>query len=652
MGMWPSLAKYGRPRERMKTLHRNPTTLVLLVGLALGSCSEDKKPESDAKTGAEATPAGEAKPKGDAPADEDAAQAESKKAAATPAAPAGDLAAVAPASSVQTHKMLEHSGAVAHVVFKNPTSLVDNVREKLVPSAYQAFVKIDMAKASAAGMFEGSGKLVENVRLDQPVGCVLVDSDVVEYPVACIVGYTGGASTFATDLGTFGKQDDAKGHTAHFQFGGQDLFIDELGEFVAVTNHEKLLEQSKSYLTTNLIERAPTLSTELELVAYPAVALKRFEKELEPLFETMASGPTLPGAFGDMMAEFQGISAKHNRELYQEMEELLVGIGFDSSGMMLDFEAFPAEGSGLQTRFKKTFAGPLEHEAMGRLPAASWAVVGGRNESTYFEDPAGQAVVAAFVKAYVDLTGNDRATIDTALDTHIKRMLDTYGPQSAVSILALPETSGGLVIETELETDKSDSEGWKTRSQEFTPEAVLGAEGAKKVTWAFSDGGTYEGVSIDRWTIEPTKEAHDELAKDEDYKKAVEMLGGESLVIERCEHNGIAIFTAAIGKAEPFTQAAIDALNGKGALKEDAAFKAFSAANAGVTTAAMINAQGALEWLKSIVPEEDQGDLPPAVGVDLSDVVMAGAVSEQDGSTSTTMRISQGFIDKLRDLAQ
>jgi hypothetical protein len=210
-----------------------------------------------------------------------------------------------------------------------------------------------------------------------------------------------------------------------------------------------------------------------------------------------------------------------------------------------------------------------------------------------------------------------------------------------------------MLLEAPLKDGKSGRESWKAWTAVFEPDAVLGPEAAKKVTWSFkADAATIGGTPIDRWTIELTKEAMAEIEKDSPASFSTVKAKWKSLAItiDRAEVDGRAIFVITPSDGEKYMQAAIDAAGGKGALAEDRGYKTVASKAADMSSLWAVDVKQSADLLKQLMPPDEAGKIPAALGNDLSDAFLSSSYG-RTGSQTGEFTVSQQLIDQIRALA-
>lgn len=549
---------------------------------------------------------------------------------------------------------ITRGAGLGHFMIAHPTTLLDEVRQQVAPSSLSFFVSEQVFRNYLSGSLGDRGKLADHLRLDQPLGCAVLDvpSEKEDLPIACILGYTGGVDSLLVDLGPEGKQKDAGKHSGYYKLDDQDVYIDAVGELVAISNQPNVFEAAKGYLSDVMIARASAIDVDIEVVAFPSAAFKRYEQPLTEFIKQTQGAATPAGDSGleKSIADYSQEANEKTIEQIKNSEQIQVGLGLDGQGLMASWMAVPVPGSEMETRNKALAGAGVSAENIAKLPAASWALMAAKSLEMDAQGSLRNAGVSLAVSAIVERTGRERGEVEQQINTLLAEFQALYGTESVSSLMHIPDTDGGLVIEVPLKEAQSGRDSWKAWSEKFTPASVLGADGAKKVTWKFqADAATYEEVPIDRWVIEPTPEGSKELKKEaKDWEKRTK---GYKLVVDRLEHEGRAAFVLALGDSMPYTQAVIDALKGKQTITGVPGYDSVKERVGDAGSIVAVDVQRASDWLRQVMPPSEASKLPPSLGVDLSDILMSNRW-EDTGSSSGQVRLSQAFIDRLRALAE
>jgi hypothetical protein len=613
-----------------------------LVGALAAPLACTKSSEGDAKQDVAATPA--------------TAEAEADPAKPTPteASTQDGLTKVVAEAAAAGSGRLERGHALGHFAVPNASRLLAEVRTQASPPKGAAFLDEATLRSMASLGLGPRARLAERLVLDQPMGCVVVDDRAIEVPTACAVGYTGGAAAAAADFGSEGKQADAGGHAAHYVIDGQDVYLDELGGHVVVSNHAGVFAKARGYLESNIIGRADAIADDVEVVLYPKAVMERYGKEIESLLSLMRGLPTAPSdsPFADTFVEYSRVSTERTFEYYRDLDQVDLGMGLEPLGFVLRYAIYPAPGSTVQADSKAVSSGPLDATLVKQLPAESWMVMASTLDwRAAWQLESAAPVREVMIDAYAKAVGRDGAAVRSAIEAFLAENSTLYGRDVAISVMHLPGSQGGLVVSRRLGSAARPS--WKPWTEGFDPTTVLGPEGVKLVTWRFQpDALTVAGVPVDRWTIEPGPEAKAKIAAEADPTIAAleKRLGRLELVIDRVELADRVLFVMAPGAQERYIEAAIAATKGGASVGGDAGLAAILARNADPSMIWAVDVARAIGWLREVLPPDAASELPAGLGGDLGDFYMSatyGASGRQHGE----MVLNQRMLDGLRKLA-
>ncbi len=571
-------------------------------------------------------------------------------------APTTPGAGVVPADRLVRADRFARGDVLGHFVLANPSNLLKKIKTQLVPEAQAALVDESFLRSASAAGLGARSKIATNLDLTKPLGCVVVDSKATTVPVACVLGYTGGAAALVADLGEEGKQADAAGHLAKYTISGQDVFVDDLGGQPVVSDHGDVFAKAQPYLAGNVVGRAPAIVSDVEFVVYPGAAMIRYVDEIAALTEMVKSmsptPPTSDNALAGALAEYQVKSNARMIERLRQYDQFTLGLGLDPDGFVMRYAGFPTPGTDAEAETKLMAAGPLDPTLVKSLPVGSWGVFGGNlHVHKVFAAPGFVELRKIAVDAYAKATTKDPAAVEAAIDSHLAEAEATYSGQSAFAFFAAPGTFGGFAAINALQPGKEAREGWKRWSAAFTPESVLGAEAAKQVTWSFQmDAAKAGDVAIDRWIIEPTAKSREELEEKIKDKAMLAKFGGLKIVISRVEVDGKVALVFAPGADDKATQRVVDALRGTGSLTADPGLDALLRRDAGLSSMFAMDAKGLIAWMRELAPP-DKLTLPDNVGNDLGDLFVASFYGDA-GAMSGEVVVSQKLIDQIRALAK
>lgn len=626
--------------------HR-PIGLALALSLAAPlACSKSDESTSEAEAKPDPSKADAAEVKAD----------EAKADAPTPEPTAGLGKAVADEiAAAATNGRLGRGSGLGHVLMPNPSRFLSEVRTKVAPAEQAGFLD-EAALRGLVGMALGPrGALANKVALDQPMGCMVVDDISVDVPVACIVGYEGGAEAAATDLGSEGKQADAEGHVAHYRVDGNDLYLDTMGEHVVITTGPKVYRLAKGYLETNLVGRAGSVGDDIEMVVFPKAAMARYSDQIESVMSiargAASAAPPTGNPVLDAIQSYSRSSVDRGLDAYRETDQFEFGLSLEEVGGVFRWAVYPTEGTGTQADVEAISAGPIDAALVSSLPAEAWLVVAYTLDwKAAWNMESAATVRNAVLDVYAAAVGRSPTDVSAAVEGFLADNASIYGKDMAMAVMHLPGTQGGLVVSRSLAAPGRES--WKTWSEGFGADAILGPEGNRYVTWSFTpDALEVEGVAVDRWTIEPGPEAAKEIAakKDPVIAEVERRFGGLKLTIDRVELDDRAVFVVAPGAQESYVRAVITAAKGGPGVGADAGLTAVMARNPDASALMAMDVAGALTWVREVFPPEITRSLPAALGSDLSDYSFAVSYGAK-GSQRGEMVISQRMLDQLRGL--
>ena len=634
---------------------RSSRVLPVLLGLGLlaPACKDENK-DAEAKDDG-AKPAAAENKDGDAPAkDGDApATAKDEKAGLAGKIAEGLANEITPADKIQ------RGDALAHFMVAHPNDMLKELSTQAVPSRMAPMVNEAAIKGMLAFPLGDKASLAQGLDFSKPVGCMVVNSQVVDVPLACTLGFKDGATGLAKELGSDGQQSDAKGHVAYYVLGGENIFLDDLDGQVVVSNHEELFSKAKSYLSTSMIGRADKVASDVELVAFVAAAADRYKTELEQVRSVMdmASGMSKTGQPAvDALMEYNAKSQQQSIERLLEIEQLTIGIGFEPVGFVARFASFPVEGSKLHDQAVALAAGPMEASTLTSLPDSSLLAFGMHADwKATWDSELSKEARDVVLDAYADATGKNAADVKKAVTEWIESNVDIYGNEMAFAMAYEPGTQGGIVTSQSV-LKPGGRDLYKQLAKDFTPEAVLGPIAKDWVTWSFTiDAANVDGVAIDRMTITPGPKLEAEIkAKGGPELAEIEKrLGGYKLVIDRAETADRVYYVFAPKAEEQYLESAIAASKGTGSLAGDKGVQQLLDRNPSISMAMAFNGAKTLQWVRDVFPEKATSKIPPGLdlGNDFGDMYIVSSYGKS-GSQTGEWVVGQPFIDQIKALAE
>lgn len=590
-------------------------TMALLCA-SLGACKNKDKP-ADADSKAEAKAEGET-------GDGDAAEPS-----------AGDAVVAATGKTLDVlDQDLEHEKGVVlgHVLLPNPAQILTDLKGFAPPEA-QGFLDEAALKALVGMQMGERAKVVQNLDLKKAHGCAVVDIKAYEEaPVSCAIAYTGGAKQLVADMGESGKT-EAEGHFAAYEVEGQKIYVDDLGEYVGVTAYPDLFAKTKGYLEKNIIARASAPRGDVEMVAYVGEIIDTYPEEVAPILDKMREQQDLGGATADpRLQQLQSIYADYNKknsertiQQFKDMKQVSVDIGVDQNGMMFGLTMLPQPGSDAAKLAAEYGGGVVDPALAKTAPADAWMLMLGHNERGAWKSPQAQDAIGMMVDGWAALAKRDAASGRAAVDEYLKETEAMYGNDSLFALSAVEGGLFGAVMVTP--TKKPTRDAWLSWTAGFTPDAILGDEGSKYVTWSFEpEHAKVDGVAVDRWTIKPTDEARKGIMadmSDKDKKQLEQYVGELQLVVDRAEVDGRVVWTVAPKAEDAWMKRVVEAQKGKNSLAGDPGLEAALSYHPGAALVFGIDINGMLDWLRGIPDLKDaMARVPNDLGENLSDLLL------------------------------
>ncbi|MEM6292441.1 MAG: hypothetical protein AAGA54_14295 [Myxococcota bacterium] len=609
--------------------------------LAIGACKED--PPKAAATDDKPAEAADTKAEPEAkPSDTPEAKPDAK-----PGGLGADTAALIDTakSAAAGAPLLPHDKVLGHFMMGNTATMMKKVKEQLAPPSLAGMVDVEAMKALAAGQLGPKGEVVRKIDLEKPFGCAMVDSKVHEAPVACVVGYEGGAEALVADLGPENKAPDGKGHVAAYNIDGETVFIDALDDQVVLSPHAEIFDLAKGYLKSNIVDRGSESIADVELVMYPNNAAKAYAKEMSEVFE----------AFDEMQKEteeFGGRGLGNLRDRVDEMQQFTIGLELSEAGFTFSTALHATKGSELATTMDTTYAGRMNKDFVAGLPSSTFAFAGAQGGSDPTTDENFTAAIDGLSKAIAEELELDQTKIKTEIDAFIKEEGDLYSRDLATGLMFVEGTLGGAILTVGKKAPGRDK--WKAWTERFVPDAILPEEGLAVVTWDFQPAGaSFEGVEIDRWVIKPTAFAKKKMAedKDPDLKAVLALWPDLELTIDRAEFDDRVVFVVSPVKSDAYTKSAVLAVNGTSTIRDHEGYGDVEARAKNLVGLYAVDVAGGVNWLRSFLPPDATKEIPSPLGVDLSDVTLL-IEHPAPGVVAGSLSVSQPFVDQLRKLAE
>ncbi|MBA3547719.1 MAG: hypothetical protein H0T76_14635 [Nannocystis sp.] len=549
---------------------------------------------------------------------------------------------------------------LGHFVLVNASQLLVDVKTQLVPPQYASMLDEAALRAMVAIALDKRGDLARNYDLAAPLGCALVDLAPADPKLSCVFGYRGGAKAFIGDLGEENRNPDGGGHTAAYGLEGKVAYIDALGDGVVVSSGADTFGKTQGYLQRNIVDRAGKIHGDLEIVMYVSTIFDRYRSVLEPLINARnTQTPPMTGnpAVDGMMQAFSSYSQRSGQSTAQRISEISQASAFFSlepEGLAIGAVVFPKAGTRMAEDMAKYGTPQLDPAFAGTAPSGTAMMFA--FAMTPQPQPAPSMIDARKMMAegWGALTGRDAVAIEAAIAAFQSENAALYDGHTLMALGREPGALFGFEVASRLQSGKSARDAWKVWSAGFTPEAVLGAEFSKFVTWSFTpDAATVDGVAVDRWTIAPGAEAKARMAKDikpEVQAFVDQTLGGWYLNIDRAEAEGRVIFTIAPKAEASYMQRAIAAAQGKGSIAGNPGLTRVLGRDPKTTGVLAIDVREGLEWMRDLAKFGARTEnLPQNLGTDLGDFYFTMRYAE-GGAMVMEYVFSQQMITQIKAL--
>jgi len=621
-----------------------PFTLVL----ALGGCSkkEEEKPAADSAADSAADAHVDAKPAEVSP-----------KVAET----------IAKAQVPGVERIKHDEGILGHFALPNGSKLLTDVRENLVNPQYQNFLDEAALRSLVSIGLEKRGMVAQNIDLSQPIGCAVVDFKTWKAPVSCTFGYKGGVKALLADLGDPGRKADAGAHAAIYEIEGEEIFIDAIGDFVAVAGHDDLFKKTQGYLKTDIIDRGGAMVGDLEVVAYTNTIWQEYKDEIAELMATFnEASNSAPKETGNPKAdaaiekwlEYNKTSTKRSLDRLSQYDQVAGYINVTKTGLRFGFTAIPTAGSEAEKDAKLAGGRLVDPAFVKALPAGSLMVASFNTDPKAADTAQVHEIRDLAVDTWTDLAGLDNAAAKAAVEAYIKEGQSLYDGLGALAMFDQEGATFAATAVQHLLPGASARDSWKAWSTGFTPKAVLGPEFSKFVTWEFTmDASQSEGVPVDRWVIRPgvelQKKIDEQMAKEPEAKQVIDQYWGPiALTIDRAETGGNVVFTIAPKGEAAAMERVLKAQKGEGSLGDDPGLRAIFGHSEAISGFLAVDAKATIGWLKGFPPvAAEMTKLPANIGNDLSDIHLTSLYLPSGVSTFEYV-VGQPLIEQIKDIVE
>ncbi|MGB1013817.1 MAG: hypothetical protein ACPG4T_06775, partial [Nannocystaceae bacterium] len=508
---------------------------------------------------------------------------------------------------------------------------------------------------------EDKAALAQGIDLSKPMGCALGDVKMYQQKsLACIAGYNGGVKQLITDLGKTNATEAGK-HAAAYKMGNEVLYFDDLDGAVAITLDDGMYDKAKGYLKDNIVARGPSISADFEFAILIGSTFEKYRSELDGLMalidsasnETPKTGqPRLDAALKAMQDTQKGMTKQSVDRLAEYTQMTFTG-DVSAKGLVFGMSLVAKPGTRAAEEAAKYGGRHVSKAMLEGMPKGTILMFGGNTDPNSMDVPEVKQAFTMLGGMWAGLTGGDAAVAVTALNNFTQERRELYSGEAAMAFFHQPGGVGGLVMDSALAPGKSTQESWKAWTQAFTPVAFLGAEYSQYVTWSFQPGAlTVDGVSVDRWVIEPTEKALGMMDIPPADKAEIEKwVGGLKLTIDRAEVDGHVLQTMGPKVEDAVMKRAIAARRGKDSLAGDAGLAKVLEHAPHASGMFAVDVRAGVEWLKSFPePGKELGKLPGPLGNNLGDVYMT-FYQHKTGEAGGEFVFGQQLIDQLRAFA-
>jgi hypothetical protein len=629
----------------------SPRTLaVLLSSLVALACTKDEPKKAD--------PVVKTAPVADG---KDASKPPPVDAALPPSAHVSAVPSVTLASGGTIHALQSETDVLGHFAIANASQLLTDVKTQLVPPRYAGFLEEAALRSVVSMALEKRGNLAMNYDLAAPLGCALVEPKLEDIKIGCTFGYKGGAKAFAADLGDTNKQADAAGHVAAYGVEGKSVYVDGgAGDVVFVSSGADTFAKTQAYLQRNVVDRAKDIHGDLEVVVYVAAAAERYRSVLEPLFNQLSGQAPAPtgnpavDAAAKAWTDYRQASSKTTIDRFADFAQMSFFFSVEPAGVMMGGALFPKTGSQMAQDMALYGDVKLDPAFAGLAPSGTLAMMAIHISNAAYSLKSAAESRTMISKVWGALTGKDAAGVEAAMLAFQKENSELYDGQTMVALGREEGALFGLTMAGRLQPGKSARESWKAWSTGFTPEAVLGSDFSKYVSWKFTpDVATIDGAAIDRWTIEPGAAVKADLEKQmpADAKAMVDKtLGGLMINVDRAEAGGSVIFTVAPKAEAKYMKRAIAAFGGAGNVAAQAGLKKALTRDPETSGVLVVDLKELLGWVRGFSEYgANTAGVPQNLGTDLGDFYFNTRYTK-GGAMVMEYVFSQQLIDQLKPM--
>ncbi len=569
--------------------------------------------------------------------------------------------AVVPAEPIPDAALLKPSADIlGHFMVPNASKMLSDIRSYMSTPMVEGMLNEATLRSMAMMALDSHGNLAQNIELDKPFGCAVADVKMYQQKaLACLAGYKGGVNQLIQDLGKNGAA-EAGDHAAAYTFGNETLYFDDLEGAVVITLDKGMFAKAKGYLDDNMLKRAPSVTADFEVAVLISSTFDRYRSDLEGLFamieeasnEAPKTGePKVDAALSALQSAQKGMTRQSISRL-GEYSQMTFTSDVGSKGLAFGMSLVAKPGTRAADEAAKYGGRTISKEVVEGMPKGTILLVAGNSDPNTVDMPEVKQAFEMLGAAWGGITGNDSKVAVAALDKFVHERRDVFTGESVFAFVHEPGGVGAIVIDSVLAPGKTSEQLWKSWTQAFTPQAVLGPDFSQYVTWRFEHGAlTVDGVSVDRFVIEPTEAAKGMMKIPGDKMAEIEKwVGGIKLTIDRAEFDGHVINTVGPKVEDAIIKRAIAARRGKDSLKDDAGIASLLRNAPGSSGFFAVDVHAGINWLKSFPEVAKELNIPGPVGQNLADVYIT-FYQHKNGASGGEFVVGQQLIDQVRAFA-
>lgn len=563
------------------------------------------------------------------------------KPASSPLAPPTSLASAAEPTTTITAEPEAPPAPVVYGQFRipDPTSLVEQVRNQLVPPAQRGMFDVSILRSMIGSTLGPRGGVAERVDLSRPMGCVVTSPKRHDVPLACVVGYRGGLDQLVEDLGAEGYVSGGEDYAA-YRFEGQALYLNAMGDHVAFSFAPELTAATRDRLQRDIIG-APAGAEDLAGTVYPGTIFEDAHDEIEDLIERGKTPATTA-------TEYQRLAWEARRRQllsFGELERADLWLDLAPAGLRLGYRGQARAG----TPTRKAYDGQpeLRHDLalLELMPAEAFLLGSMRFDvASMFDDP----LFGSYAQVMNSLDSSDAgAAFAQVFRESLSAWIELSTGHATIAMMHVRGTKGGFVVAYRLQAGADASAKLREIFERYE---ALPPDGPLPFEFELKRGTVRAGkVRGDVVTMRPSAKAQDLLQNDPGWAILTKALGGSlALQTAYAQRDDVLYMAMAPQKAERYLQRALAAGAGKRNLESRKEAMELLGPHSGDSMVLMTDVGEVLGWLVAI----GAMDAPrKPVGGKLDDVVLSMRPGPEPGQREVVVEVSQSLLDGLLTLA-